>query len=124
MHDVMAGSTQRDQIFFGIVARLATKFFVMNLEVGPGAARLAPPPVATQHLLAEMVVVLRIEPQPRLLWPDPLHATFSATESKNTFLSSPGRNWKNRSADCKRISGFSLSRFAPARKSAQIISRQ
>jgi hypothetical protein len=36
----------------------------------------------------------------------------------------PGRNLKNRNADCKRIPGFLFSRFAPARKSAQIISSQ
>jgi hypothetical protein len=56
-----------------------------------------------------------IEPQASLLRPDALHAAFSVTDSKNAFLSSPGRNGKNRRADCSRTSGFSFSRFAPAK---------
>jgi hypothetical protein len=56
-----------------------------------------------------------IEPQASLLRPDALHAAFSVTDSKNAFLSSPRRNWKNRRAGCSRTSGFSFSRFAPAK---------
>ena len=36
----------------------------------------------------------------------------------------PERNLKNRKADCKSTPGLSFSRLAPAKKSAQIISKQ
>jgi hypothetical protein len=46
MHSVMAGGTQRDQIFLRIVAGVAAEFFVVDFEVGASAARLASPTVA------------------------------------------------------------------------------
>ena len=66
----------------------------------------------------------RMEPQAGTFRSDPIHDAFSVTWCRNVRLSSPGRNLKNRKADCKRTSEFPFSRFAPARKSAQIISRQ
>ena len=47
MHRAMACRTKRDQILFRIVAGLAAEFFVMDFEVGHGAARLASPAIAT-----------------------------------------------------------------------------
>jgi hypothetical protein len=40
-----------DEVFIGIVAGAATKFFVMDLKVRHFATRLTPPAVATQNLL-------------------------------------------------------------------------
>src|SRR5579872_1843224 len=124
MQDVMANSTECNQVLLGIIAGLATEFFVMDFKIGHCATRLASPAVATQHLLAESVVQLGIQANACMFQSDSSHDTFSVTWCRNVCLSSPGRNLKNRNADCKRTPGFSFSKFAPARKSAQIISRQ
>ena len=109
----VACMTQRDQIFFRIVARVAPEFFVVDFKIGSSAARLTSPAIATQHLVAQLFVTLGIELQTRLLRPHAGHAACSVTESKNTFRSSLGRNWKKRRADCKSTPGFSFSKLAP-----------
>jgi hypothetical protein len=90
----------------------------MEFKIGHCAPRLATPAVATQHLLAQTVIVIGIEPQAHMFWSDSSHDAFAVMWCTNFCLSSPGRNLKNRKADCKRTSGFSFSRFAPARRSA------
>jgi hypothetical protein len=52
----MAYRAESDQIVFGIVPRLATKLFVMNLKIRHCAARLASPTVAAEHLVAKLVI--------------------------------------------------------------------
>jgi len=124
MHSGVACRAKRNQVLLRIIAGLAAKLFVVNLKVGHCAARLASPAVATQHLVAETVVLIGLEPHGCTLWLDPIQDAFSVTRCRNVCFSSPGRNLKNRNMDYKRTLGFSFSRFAPARKSAQIISRQ
>ena len=51
MRTRVACGTERDQVLFGVVARMAAKLFVMDFQVRHRAARLTPPAVATQHLL-------------------------------------------------------------------------
>jgi hypothetical protein len=41
----MAVSTQSDQIFLGIIAALAAKVLVVNLQIQPGSAILAAPAI-------------------------------------------------------------------------------
>jgi len=48
----MAPGAERDQVFFTIVAGVATEFLMVNLKIRHGAARLASPTIATQHKLA------------------------------------------------------------------------
>jgi hypothetical protein len=43
--------TERDQVLLGVVARMAAKLFVANLQVRHRAAGLTPPAIATQDLL-------------------------------------------------------------------------
>ena len=124
MDSVVACRTKRNQILLCIVTGLTAKVFVMDFEVGPCATRLTSPAIPTQHLIAQVFIQLGIEPQACAFRLDTRQDPFSVTRCRNVCLSWPGRNLKNRSADCKRTSGSSLSRFAPARKSAQIISRQ
>jgi hypothetical protein len=47
-----------DQILSGIVPGLAAEPFVVTFKVGPRAARLAPPAVATERLVADLVIQL------------------------------------------------------------------
>jgi hypothetical protein len=48
--------TERDEIQLGIFARVAAKFLMVNLQVRHRAARLTPPSIATQDLLAQSFV--------------------------------------------------------------------
>ena len=79
---------------------------------------------AAQYLFSEVIVDLGIKPHARLFGWDPFHEAFSVTSCRKVCRCSPGRNLKNRDMDCRSTVGSSFSRFAPARKSAQIISRQ
>jgi hypothetical protein len=79
MHCSVTCRTKRNQVLLRIVAGLAAKFFVMNLEIRHRAARLASPAVATEHLVAKLFVRLGLKPHGRSLWSDQIHNTFSAT---------------------------------------------
>ena len=124
VHFGVASTAKRDQIRLRIVSGLAPKFHVMDFQVGHRAAGLARPAIPTQDLMAKPVIGLRIKPQAGAFWLDALHDAFCAKWSRNAFFSSPGKNLKNRNTDCRRTCELPLSRFAPARKSAQIISKQ
>ena len=124
MHFRVTCGTERNQVLLGIVSGLASVLFMVDLKVHPRAARLASPAVPPQDLSTELLVGFRIQPQTRTFWPDRFHEARPFSCSRNACLCSPGRNLKNRWIDCNNISGFPSSRFAPARKSAQIISRQ
>jgi len=63
VHLFMACSTEGDQVRFGVITRMAAKFFVVNLQIRSGAARLASPAVTTQNFLPELMVVFGIKPQ-------------------------------------------------------------
>ena len=103
---------------------MASEFLVVNFKVGQCAARLASPAISAKYLVAQLFVQLGMEPHARTLWSDAIHDALSANWSRNTLLSSPGRNLKKRRIDCSRTCELPFSRFAPARKSAQIISKQ
>ena len=82
MRKRMASDTQGNQVLLGIISALATKFFVVNLEVRPGPARLTSPTVAAQHLLPESFIQLEIEPQAWLFGQNLIHEAFSATSCR------------------------------------------
>jgi hypothetical protein len=124
MHAVVTRSAQCNQILLAVIAGAASKIFMVHLKVGLSAANLATPPIALEHLITETIVLVGIEPHGRAFRSDSSHDAFSVTYCRNVCFSSPGRNLKNRNADCKRTMESSFSRFAPAKKSAQIISRQ
>ncbi len=58
----MTCGAQGDEVFFEVIPALAAKFPVMNFEIRSSAARLAPPAVASQDLLSQLVVFLGIKP--------------------------------------------------------------
>jgi hypothetical protein len=79
MHTDVTFSAQGNQVLLGIVATATPKFFVMNLKVGHGVARLTSPTVATQHLVAEIVILLGIELQACVFRLAPSHDALSVT---------------------------------------------
>jgi hypothetical protein len=123
MHIPMARGTKGNRVLLGIVSGMATKFLVVNLQIRDRAARLAPPAIPAQHLLPQLFVPHGIKTQARIFYWNPVQDAFSICAT-NVCFCSRGRNLKNLEIDCTSNSGFPLSRFAPAKKSAQIISRQ
>ena len=120
----MAARAQRDQIRLLVFALLTPQLLVVDMQVFLGATELASPAIALQHLFSQLIVHLGIKPQARLFGSNPLHEAFPVTSWRKACRCSPGRNLKNLDIDCSSRVGSSFSRFAPARKSAQIISKQ
>jgi hypothetical protein len=54
--------TERDEIQLGIFARKAAKLLMVNLQIRHRAARLTPPAVSTQDLLAQAFIRQGIQP--------------------------------------------------------------
>jgi hypothetical protein len=96
----------------------------VDLQVLSRTTDLAPPAVPAQYLISKLFVGLGIKPQSGLFGPSSVHEAFSVTSCRKACRCSPGGNLKNRDMDCRSTVGSSFSRLAPARKSAQIISRQ
>jgi hypothetical protein len=120
----MALGTQRNQIRVVIIALLAAQLLVMDVKVLSGTANLAFPAIALQYLFSQLVIRFAIHHEARFLGANPVHDAFSFTSCRKACRCSPGRNLKNLEIDCSNTVGSSFSRFAPARKSAQIISKQ
>ena len=75
-------------------------------------------------LLAQTLVRNRIQAHAGASWTNLAHNAFSLRLSRNVSRCSSGKDLKNLVIENSSVSGSPLSRFAPARKSAQIISRQ
>jgi hypothetical protein len=120
----VACGAKGDQIFFSIVTRLASEFLVVDLEVRHDSAGLASPAITAQHLLPQFFVRFCFESYASLLRANSIHEAFSFAWCRNACFSCCGRNLNNCRIDWTTAPGLPFSRLAPARKSAQIISRQ
>jgi len=60
MDELVAMITERDQVFFGIVAGVTSRALVMNLKLLHGPAVLASPIVPLEHLSAQLLIVIRV----------------------------------------------------------------
>ena len=124
MNKCVASGAERDQILLGITSAATSDFRVVNFQIRSRSTGLASPTIASEHLQTKLFVRFRIKPQTGLFRENSIHEAFSVTSWRNACRCSPGRNLKKRASDCRSTVGSSPSRFAPARKSAQIISRQ
>ena len=120
----MAPCTERDQVVLGIGAGVTAKLVVVNFQVRHCAARLTPPAITTKDLLPKILVQPRIQPQRVGFRSSRAHGALSLRPPRNACCCAVGRNLKNLVIENNSVSGSPLSRLAPARKSAQIISRQ
>jgi hypothetical protein len=124
VNECMACGAQCNQVLFGVLAGVAPELFVMDFQARHGATGLTPPAIATQDLLPQTLVRRGIQPQAREFRTNRAQDAFSLRLPRNACRCSPGRNLKNLVIENNSVSGSPLSRLAPARKSAQIISRQ
>jgi hypothetical protein len=119
----MAVGAQGDQVQIVIRSLLTQQSLVLDLQVLPGTADLTLPAISLHYLLPKLAVQLGIKSQAGLFRGDAVQEAFSVTSCRKACRCSPGRNLKKRDIDCRSTVGSSLSSCAPARKSAQIISR-
>ena len=111
------------EILSRIIAQAAPGLDVMNLKTLDAPARLATPAISLQDFTAELAISFRIKDQSWLFGTHPRQSV-TWTSSSNCFLSGFGRPITNRVREGSKASRFPASRLTPARKSAQIISRQ
>ena len=64
----MASHAKGDQVLFRIITAPAAKFLVVHLQVGSGAATLAPPAVTPKYLFSELFVGVGFKLLARALW--------------------------------------------------------
>ena len=79
----MTIKAKRDQIAFMIRAAVAAKFSVMDFEVSHRTTQLTPPAVSPEYVLAELLVILLLEPDRRLFRHNFVHWICSLTICRN-----------------------------------------
>lgn len=120
----MAWTAKGDEIFFHIASETASPLYMMDVQVFRTAAVLASPAIARKHLPAKRSIGILVESKPRLSRARRIHDAFGI-RSKNSCLCEFGSSKYIRLSAKSRNSGPpSASIVAPARKSAQIISRE
>jgi hypothetical protein len=113
---------QCDEILLQIVTTATAKLLMVHLEISHLPAPLASPTIPAQYFVSQDFICIRLQPHFEV-FSIRFHDAVVAY-CRKICRCSAGRNRKDRDIACKSASGFPLSRFAPARKSAQIISRQ
>ena len=68
MDILVAGGAEGNQVVLGIVSQPAPGVNVVDLEVCAPPAVLAAPPIALQHLVAELAVRVRVEAEAGPPW--------------------------------------------------------
>jgi hypothetical protein len=120
---LMARCAEGNQILGSVIAQSASRTNVMDLKILHAPAQLAAPAISLEDSSAELAIGFRIKPQ---AWPfciDPSQSvtcTFSTSCSRCAFE----RPIASRVRQGNRASRLPASRLTPARKSAQIISKQ
>ena len=119
----MARRTEDDQILSSVIAKSAPPLNVMDLKILYSPTSLASPAVSLQDFPAELAISSGVKPQARPLGADPSQSV-TCTSSSSCFLSGFGRPMTSRARQGNKAPWLPASILTPARKSAQIISRQ
>ena len=123
MHFLVTASTKSYQIGFDIIALPAARPNVMDLKIISAPAPLATPAVSLQNFPAELTISLRLKPEAGPLRADPSQSV-TCTSSMSCFRCGFGRPMTSRVRQGNNASRLPASKLTPARKSAQIISKQ
>ena len=123
MRFLMARRAKGNQIVGRVIAQSAPWLNVVDLKILYASAPLATPPVPVQNFPAELAIRFRIKPQ---AWPSGTDPSQSVTcaFSRSCFRCGFGRSMASRVRQGNKASRLPASKLTPARKSAQIISRQ
>jgi hypothetical protein len=120
---LMARCAEGDQILGSVIAQSAPPLNVMDLKILHAPARLATPAISLQDFPTELAISFWIKHQAWPLGSDPFQ-NVTCTSSSSCFLFGFGRPMTSRVRQGNRVSRLPASKLTPARKSAQIISRQ
>lgn len=120
---LMARCAEGDQIFGSVIAQSAPPLNVMDLKPFHPATPLATPAISLQDFTAELAISFWIKPQAGPLCGDPFQ-NVTCTSSISCFRCGFGRPMTSRVRQGNRASRLLASKVTPARKSAQIISKQ
>jgi hypothetical protein len=123
MDSAMAIIAKGDQILGYIFTQRTSPADVVNLEKPWASAALTPPPIPLKNLAAKVSVGMRIQAQPSPSRRSMVHNSHCVRWENSAFCGS-GSSEYNRVSARSNDSDLPLSICAPARKSAQIISRQ
>ena len=123
MSFLVARYAEGDEILDSVIAQSAPRLNVMDLKILHTPARLTMPAVSLQDFPAELAISFRIKPQPWALGTDP-GQNVTCTSSRSCFRCGFGRPMTSRVRQGNRASRLPASKLTPARKSAQIISKQ
>jgi hypothetical protein len=120
---LMTRCAEGDQILRSVITESASRPNVMDLKTLHTPARLATPSISLQDFTAKLAIGFRIKDQA-----GPFFANSSQSVtwmfSTRSFLSGFGRPLTRRVRESNKASGLPVSKLTPARKSAQIISKQ
>ena len=111
------------EILSRVITQSAPRLNVMDLKILHAPARLATPAISLQDFPAELAISFRIKPQAGPLCSDPFQSV-TCTSSRSCFLCGFGRPMTSRVRQGNKASRLPASKLTPARKSAQIISKQ
>ena len=120
---LMARRAEGDQILGNIISESAPRLYVMDLKAFHAPARLTAPSISLQDFVAELAIRFRFKPQAGPFREDPFQ-NVTRTSSRSCFLCGLGRPMTSRVRQGNKASRLPASKLTPARKSAQIISRQ
>ncbi len=87
----MTAGAEGNQVGLGIVAQSAPGVDVVDLKIGHPATVLAAPAVSLQHLLVQLTIGLRVEPEAWTVQAQASHEAFLSC-SKNCCCCGGGRN--------------------------------
>jgi hypothetical protein len=111
------------EILCRIIAELASRLNMMDLKILHSPARLTTPAISFQNFEAKLAISLGLKPQAGPHCTDLLQNP-TCTSSRSCFRCGFGRPMTSRVRQGNRASWLPASKLTPARKSAQIISKQ
>jgi hypothetical protein len=121
VYSVVASRACGNQIPCNVIPTTAARFDVVHMEAASAATKLASPPVAPQNLLTEVPVLQGIKSDTE---PASTHCEALSAHAMNCSCCGGLRKPYRWHKDVNSASGSPPFRLAPAKKSAQIISKQ
>jgi hypothetical protein len=120
---LVALGAKNHEIFGRVITQSASRLNMVDLKILHAPARLATPAIALQNFPTELAISLWVKPQAGSVRAD-LRQSVTCTSSRNCFLCGFGSPMTSRVRHGNNASRLPTSKLTPARKSAQIISKQ
>jgi hypothetical protein len=120
---LMARCAEGDQILGSVIAQSAPRLNVVDLKIFHAPTPLASPSISLQDFMRKLTRSFNVKFQARPLYADSFQ-NVTCTSSRSCFLCGFGRPMTSRMRQGNKASRLPASKLTPARKSAQIISKQ